>query len=327
MKIFKLLILLFIHNVGISQEKDTISSHEYIEVMDTKLSVKIDVNNDIETLTAFENNIEFKIKPNIDYRVEASVHYRFISFTLGFTPHLFTNFDKVNKGETKIFKLETDFYIKKWIQTVGYTQTKSFYSPDYPVPEDFPTDYLVLDELKIYNVKGATRYRFNPNYSLKAITAQTEIQRKSAGTFMPGIVYSYNYIKNDETHQRLKTFNTTLTTGYLYTFVISRKFYASIGATPGVGIDFNKIEVVDTEETNTDTNVTLNFDGHLGMGYNSANWFGGGYFKLNATNRTQNEVVNYENYRTHFQIFIGYRFNAPKFLKKEVDWIEEKAPF
>jgi len=322
----RILLILIFPFVVFSQKNDSIPTNDFIEIMEDKLSVKIDVNNDIESFNAIENGIEFEIKPNIDYRAEVSVHYRFISFTLGFTPHVFTNFDKVNKGETKIFKFETDFYIKKWIQTIGYSQTKSFYSPDYPIPEDYPTDYLILDELKIYNFMGATRYRFNPKYSLKAITTQTEIQRKSAGTFMPGLFYSFNYIKNDETQQRLKTFNTTLTAGYLYTFVINRKFYASIGATPGVGIDFNKIEAIDNEDTNTDTNVTLNFDGHLGMGYNSANWFGGGYFKLNTTDRVENEIVNYDNYRTHFQIFIGYRFNAPKFLKKEVDWVEKNSP-
>ena len=122
------------------------------------------------------------------------------------------------------------------------------------------------------------------------------------------------------------SFNTTLTAGYLHTFVISRKFYASIGLSPGVGIDFNKLEIFGNEGSDTDTNLTLNFDGHLGLGYNSANWFGGGYFRLNTTNREENEIVNYDNLRTHFQVFIGYRFNAPKFLKKEVDWIEDKSP-
>ena len=327
MKSIRLLFFLFFTSFLFSQEKDSIINNEYVILMDDKLSVKIDFNNDIETLNAVENNIEFTLKPNIDYRVEASVHYRFISFTLGFTPHLFTNFDQENKGETKVFKFETDIYIKKWIQTIGYSQTKSYYSPDYPIPEDYPTDYLILDELKVYNIKGATRYRFNSNYSLKAITTQTEIQRKSAGTFMSGLLYSYNYIKNNETQQRLKTFNTTLTAGYLHTFVINSKLYASIGASPGIGVDFNKIEVVGIDNSNTDTNLTLNFDGHIGLGYNSANWFGGGYFRLNTTNREENEIVNYDNVRTHFQIFIGYRFNPPKFLKKEVDWIEEKKPF
>tara|TARA_R110000787_G_scaffold60220_9_gene136589 strand:+ start:2060 stop:3043 length:984 start_codon:yes stop_codon:yes gene_type:complete len=327
MKIIGTLLILFFSYTLFSQEKDSIIDNEYIKIMDDKLSVKFDVNNDIETLNALENNIEFKLKPNIDYRTEVSVHYRFISFTVGVTPHLFTNFDKENKGETKILKLESDFYIKKWIQTVSYKQTKSFYSPDYPLPQDYPTDYLILDELKIYNIKGATRYRFNSNYSLKAITTQTEIQLKSAGTFIPGLVYSYNYIKNDETDQRLKTFNTTITVGYLHTFVISKKFYASIGLSPGVGIDFNKLEIVGNESSNTDTDLTLNFDGHLGLGYNYANWFGGGYFRLNTTNRKENDIVNYDNLRTHLQIFIGYRFNAPKFLKKEVDWIEEMSSF
>ena len=312
-----------------SQERDSVAVNEYVIFMDEKLSVKFDIDNDIETLSAFENDIEFKIKPNIDYRAELSVHYRFVSFKIGYTPHLFTNYDESNKGKTKIFKLESDFYIKKWIQTFGYSQIKSFYSPDYPLPKEYPTDYLILDQLKIYNFKGATRYRFNTNYSLKAITTQTEIQQKSTGTFIPGLLYQFNIIDNKATNQKLSTINFTLSMGYLHTFVINKKVFASVGASPGVGVDFNHLKFYDNTNnyTETDKGYTLNFDGHLGLGYNSVNWFGGGFYKLKTTTRKESTIVNYDNIRNHFQLFIGYRFKAPKFLRKEADWIEEKSPF
>ncbi|MDC9721736.1 MAG: DUF4421 family protein [Urechidicola sp.] len=206
-----------------AQEKNDALDTIYIEYMNEQLSVKVDVDNDIETFTANENGIEFKIKPNIDYRTELSVHYRFISFKLGFSPHLFTNFDQENKGKTKVFKMETDFYIKKWIQTLSYSQTKGFYSPDFPVPDDYPTDYLILDELKTYIYKGVTRFRFNENYSIKAITTQTEIQRKSAGTFIPSLSYSYNRLVNNATNQKLNTLSFVLSAGYLHSFVINKK--------------------------------------------------------------------------------------------------------
>lgn len=325
----KLILIICLPFTVFSQENDSIRSNEYIELMDNKLSVKIDFDNNIETFFAEENDIEFKIEPNVDYRAEISVHYRFISFKLGFSPHLFTNFDEEQKGKSKIFKIETDFYIKKWVQTLSYSQTKGFYSPDFPVPADYPTDYLILDDLKIINFKGITRYRFNENYSLKAITTQTEIQRKSAGTFMPSFSYSYNILKNKATHQDLNTINFILSAGYLHTFVLNNKLYGSIGATPGVGVDFNKITVkINNDEfVDNDTNYTLNFDGHLGLGYNSNRFFSGAYFRLLTTTRKNTVIVNYDTFRTHFQVFIGYRFDAPKFLKKEADWIEEKSPF
>lgn len=324
-----IVVLLLIPLFSFSQVNDTIPKNEYIEIMDDKLSVKIDVDNDIETFSAEENGMEFTIKPNIDYRTEVSVHYRFISFKLGFSPHLFTNFDKENKGETKVFKFETDFYIKKWIQTLSYSQTKGYYSPDLLLPDDFPTEYLILDQLKIYNFKGITRYRFNENYSIKAILTQTEIQRKSAGTFMPALTYSYNRLNNGMTNQQLNTFNLNLSAGYLHTFVLNSKLYASIGAAPGAGVDFNNLIVKQdgNKITDSDTNYTLNFDGHFGLGYNSNRWFGGGFFRLLTTTRKETSIVTYDTFRTHFQLFIGYRFGAPKFLKKQVDWVEEKSPF
>lgn len=324
--VFLFLMLSFL---SFSQESDSISTNNYIEIMDDKLSVKIDIDNDIETFSAEENGNEFTIKPNIDYRTEVSVHYRFISFKLGFSPHLFTNFDKENKGKTKVFKFETDFYIKKWIQTLSYSQTKGYYSPDFPLPDDFPTKNLIFNQLKVYNFKGITRYRFNPNYSIKAIITQTEIQRKSAGTFIPSLSYSYSQLKNGDTNQQLNTLNFILSAGYLHTFVINKRIYASIGAAPGAGVDFNKIIVKQdgVKITDIDTNYTLNFDGHLGLGYNSNRWFGGGFFRLLTTTRKETTIVNFDTFRTHFQVFIGYRFEAPKFLKKQADWVEEKIPF
>jgi len=311
-----------------SQEKDSIPSNEYIEVMDDKLSVKIDVDNDIETFTTEENGIKFKIEPNLDYRTEVSVNYRFISFKLGFSPHLFTHYNEEHKGKTKITKIEMDFFIKKWIQTLAYTQTNGFYSPDYPVPEDYPTDFLILDDLKVINFEGITRYQFNENYSIKAIITQTEIQRKSAGTFLPSFSYSYNQLKNGATHQKLNTINFILSAGYLHTFVLNKKLYASGGASPGVGVDFNKIivEAGGNRFTDKDTDLTLNFDGHIGLGYNSNSFFGGAYFRFLSTTRKDTTIVNYDTFRTHVQVFFGYRFKAPKFLKKKADWMEENAP-
>lgn len=324
-----LLFLICFPIIIFAQEKTDSLDTLYIESVNNKLSIKFDIDNDIETFATNENGVEFKIQPNIDYQAEVSVNYRFISFKLGFSPHLFTNFDEENKGKTKVFKFETDFYIKKWIQTLSYSQIKGFYSPDFPVPDDYPTDYLILDQLKTYNYKGITRYRFNENYSIKAITTQTEIQRKSAGTFMPSLSYSYNRLVNGATNQDLNTVNFILSVGYLHTFVINKKIYASIGASPGAGVDFNKIKVktVDGKFSSKDSDYTLNFDGHIGFGYNSSKWFAGTYFRMLSTTRKETVIVNYDVFRTHFQVFIGYRFDAPKFLLKSADWVEEKSSF
>ena len=312
-----------------SQEKKVRLDTLYIESANNKLSVKLDLDNDIESFIVNEGGFRFIVQPNIDYRTEVSVNYRFISFKLGFSPHLLAELDEENRGETKVFKLETEIFIKKWIQTLSFYRVKGFYSPDFPVPDGFPTDYLILDQLKTYNYKGITRFRFNENYSIKAIKTQTEIQRKSAGTFMPSLLYSYNRSVNGGTKQDLNTLNFVLSFGYLHTFVINKQIYASVGASQGVGVEFNNIKI------NTDagvikdkgTSYTVNFDGHLGLGYNSSRWFTGAYFRMLTTSRKETSIVNYDTFRAHFQVFLGYRFDAPKFLKSSADWVEEKSPF
>ena len=64
----------------------------YVESINDKLSIEIDVDNDIETFVSVEN--VFIIKPNINYYAEVSVNYRIISFKLGFSHHLFNNFNE-----------------------------------------------------------------------------------------------------------------------------------------------------------------------------------------------------------------------------------------
>lgn len=49
-----------------TQENDSIPTNEYIEKMDDKLSIKVDVDDDIETFSGVERGIEFKVKPNLD---------------------------------------------------------------------------------------------------------------------------------------------------------------------------------------------------------------------------------------------------------------------
>ncbi len=49
-------------------------------------------------------------------------------------------------------------------------------------------------------------------------------------------------------------------------------------------------------------------------------------FIMLSTTIKETVIVNYDTFRVRFQVFFGYRFDAPKFLRKSADWVDEKSP-
>jgi len=316
-----------------SQEKSRVSDTVYIENMDNKLNLKLDVDNDIESFEFNDENsgTSYLITPNIDYKTELSLNYRFIAFKIGFAPNLFSNNDEDLKGKTEAIKFRTDLYINKWIQTLEYARITGFYLSNYKDPNNdgLPSgdEFLILPDLRTVEYRGVTRYKINPDFSLKALTNQNEIQRKSAGSFIPSLEYSYFEIINKSVQQNTKTFSFILGAGYFHTFVINKKWYTGVGVIPGVGMDFNNIRLTmnDVKYSDSDNNFVLHLDSNLGLGYNSKSFFGGLYLNFMASTRRDNTIIQFDTSRSHYQIFIGYRFKAPKFAKNSVDWIEKKT--
>ena len=328
---FIFLILFSLTLTLFSQENSSFSDTLYIESMNDKLSLKLDIDNDIESFNFLGADNSFFITPNIDFKTGLSVNYRFISFKVTYAPNILSNNDNDLKGKTKSFKIQTDLYIKNWVQTLEYAKTNGYYISDFKSDnnQDLPDDskYLILPDMETITYRGTTRYKVNPNFSFKALTTQTEIQRKSAGSFAPGLTYKYSEINNEMTQQDLSTFSLVLHGGYYHTFVINHKWFSGLGVAPGLGIEFNKIiwKTEDFTNTNRDHDFVLNLDTTIGIGYNSNNFFTGAYLNFMVTTRRDNQIIQFDTFRTHFQIFIGYRFKAPKFLKQSTDWIEEKA--
>jgi len=197
------------------------------------------------------------------------------------------------------------------------------------------TPCILFPDLKITSFQGSTSYKFNPNFSLKAISTQTEIQLKSAGSFIPGIHYSYYIIDNksnselQQSSQRSNTFEVILNAGYYYTFVLNKTWYASIGLTPGFGINYTNLLTRLPDENNRTNyfNGVFRINSKTGIGYNSERFFGDAEIGAYRSFRNDyNSTITIATTSITYQIFIGYRFKAPKFLKNTVDKIQDKIP-
>lgn len=344
-KIICLILSFYILNTHISmaQNKEDSLGHNlpkisFIDDFNDKINIKLDVESDFETFDLKGDNFEYDIRPNIATKSKVHFSYKFISFSFSYIPKFFPgNNDDNLKGETTGKGFALNLNLNHWIQDLKYNNVEGFYlhnSYDFdPNWENNTSPYLLFPDLKVTSFKGSTSYKFNSDFSLKAISTQTEIQLKSAGSFIPGILYSFYNIDNrsnspdQQTSQRSESYELMLNLAYYYTFVINKSWYTSFGISPSAGINHtNLLTRFPDENIKTDySDSVFRINGRSGIGYNSKQFFGGaeiiGYKSFRNENNTG---VSLATTGITYQVFIGYRFNTPDFIKNFVDNLETK---
>jgi hypothetical protein len=273
------------------------------------------------------------LETNNSYKLFLSVDYKFIGFSYGFYPKFFGgNKDEDLKGKSTFSDYNFRFFLGRWLQTVNYSKTKGYYvanmkdfSPDWIEGKD---PYLQFPDFKTLQLGMSTSYIFNPKFSLKSITSFTEWQKKSAGSFVPSLIYSYNTIhsKSDDLDGKQKEFDIRLAAGYYYNFIIHKRFYIAPNLSPSLGVKFMKDKSKDSgvETIEKETYFTRNLDGGLKMGYNSDRiLFGASLnFSVSSYNEDKNNIIS--NDKIYGLLYFGYRFDAPNFIAKPVEKIDGK---
>lgn len=331
----RLTFILFINLSLISYSQDSISdmNNAYFETMQNKLNLKIELDNDIESFEFNSNNSNYSIKPNTKLRLAIALNHKFLNLKIGFSPKFLANDESSKKGSTEVFKFGMDIFIKKWIQTFEMSNVKGYYIQDITGLDDFgddqPSDYIILPNLKTTVFRGITRYNLNDNFSFKAVLNQNEIQRKSVGSFVPSYTYEYFRFVDKSIGRELQSVNLILNTGLFYTFVINKKWYSNLSISPGIGYSFNKFVDQDIQDNKAvwSNEIIFNTNTHIGLGYNSKLFFGGISVAGIATTRDEYSSIKFDSVRGIFKISLGYRFDAPKFVNKGFDWVEDKNPF
>lgn len=324
----------------------TLTSNENLYIIDRKnqFNVKFDVSNDIIHYNLPNEGIKLSIRPNLNLKYAFVLSYKFLSVRIGFRPPL-SEEDKENKGDSNTFRLRFQLLFENWSHLFEYNYDKGYYivnTTDFDPNIQDDSFFIQFPNLTSNVLFGSSAYKFNKNYSVKAIQSHTEIQIKSAGTFMPSVNYALFSIKgldeikfpNDELIERenynsSKGFNLGLNAGYYYTFVFHKYWYANAYLSPGIGIDFYKITSYTPDETIT-SNFNENFyslHSGIGIGYNGEKLFFGGEFSNKRTSEKLSKGnIQIKASKDIFHVFIGYRFKAPKSVKGTLDYIEKKVP-
>lgn len=318
--------------------KDSLQRERYIEPMARFITLKLSQSSEVEILGVNDGQNKVELFPNVKSTTHLSFAYRFIFFSLKYSPKFLPgNDDDAIRGVSKVGGFSFGFNFRHWQQELSFSKTKGYYLSN---TKDFDPDwtngqpYTQFPQLVYSNYEGITGYNFNPNFSVAAAATQSARQLRSAGSFIPIALYRYYKIDDktaltgNQTSQRSNNFEFLLGAGYHYTYVLKEAFYISAGATPGVGFVYSRLFTRSVAETirSTQNNAIFRLSGRAGIGYNGPRFFIGAYMRFSVSDYKEEgtqAIVN--NDRITLQGFIGYRLNAPKWMRENVDKISAKA--
>ncbi len=331
----KLILLLFlIVPIGaLAVSRDTLRIKQdttYIKSYSDKLILKLDLDNDIIQFKLTGNDFKYDIRPNLSSNRTLSLTYQWLYIGFSYLPDfIVANKWNERKGETNAFGIGAGITSPRFLFDIQYKEANGFYlhnTSDY-VPGWNPDvdPYIQFPELGIWMIRGSALYKTNPNYSVRAIQYQTEAQRKTASSLLPGIAYNYYVIdnKSQSASSSQKSNNLILLAqlDYYATLVLHKKWYATLGVGTGVGFYYTWLLTRQASGNIESTNSNGMVRGFLnaGLGYNGTRFFSGAELLYYQSFTKQQNNIEMVFTRTAYQIFIGYRFNAPRFLKNGFD--------
>ena len=271
--------------------------------------------------------------PNMQYNLGVSVSSRWASFTVNALK--LSNSDISTKGKTNYKDYQFNFYGRKITTDLFVQYYSGFYignSKSYTAyTNSNPAKYDIRKDVNALNVEVSTYYIVNhKKFSYRNSFGFTERQKKSAGSVLLGVYYSYfnananpglvtlpfrnsfnqaSYISNGATQ------NFGLNIGYIYTLVY-KKFYATASLVQGIGGEY----VAYKRDDNSNYFKLVAGGGKLnirtGLGYDNGRYFIGtmGIFEYFLFNGNLSSTFNYTSGK--FLAYVGYRFSILKDEKK-----------
>jgi hypothetical protein len=302
----------------------------YIKSYGDKLIAKLDLDNDWLRFKLTGQDFKYDIRPNLVANRTFSLSYRWAFIELSYLPDfILPNKWNERRGETDAFGIGSGITTPRFLFNIQYADVKGFYldnTSDYIPGWNPDTDpYIQFPDLDMWMIRGTAFYKTNPNYSVRAIQYQTEAQRKSASSLLPGIAYNYYVIDNNgptsTSSQRSNNLMLLAQLDYYATLVLHKKWYASLGIGAGGGFYYTWLLTRQSTGNIESTQSNGVFRGFLnaGLGYNGNRFIAGTEVLHYQSFTKQTDNIEMVFTRTAYQFFVGYRFDAPKFLKRGID--------
>lgn len=144
-------------------------------------------------LRVAEENHSFSYLPNTTRNAGFGITYKWATLNLAYGFSFLNN--AKGRGKTKYLDLQSHQYLEKWNVDLFGQFYHGYYLPNYPDPT---IENYVRPDLRVHEIGGSAHYVFNHSrFSFRAAFLNTEIQKKSAGTFLLGANVFYGQIQSD----------------------------------------------------------------------------------------------------------------------------------
>jgi hypothetical protein len=262
------------------------------------------------------NDLEYVVTPETEASLTVSLLFRSFEIDLGFTPKLFN--DENSEVDTEKLVFNFRMYLGRWIQSLDFYNIEGFVldQANFELGEEFDG---IFADLKVTKIGGTTGYVFNPNYSFRAISFQNEWQTRSAGSFIPRLSYYFTRLKLPGVEED-DYFDLTAGPAYFYNWVIARNWIIAGGASAGIGVNHTRTRSFLTGENNSFTGVNYQLGGRIALGYNSKRVYTGINLASDYFIHSSGQSVRLDDRQNFFEIYFGYRFDAPQFMLDAADW-------
>ncbi len=341
--IFFFILFVFISFSIKAQEMDTLkSTGRYIQNLSEYISLKVNLNNDIEYFKLNPaSGSDIDLRPNTNLSNSYNFSYKFIIFSISVSPKFINqNADVNEKGDTKIRRFSTNVGISPQLnQFLSHQKTTGYYlenTSELIQSWQKGDPYIQFPELNYLSWQGITTYIVNNNYSLFASNTSYLRQIRSAGSLLYSLSYKY-YKIDDRTRlngtnssQKSNNLELIVSPGYAFTYVFNRNFFFSGGLTPGIGIVRSKLftRLPSDKIVTTDSSILYKVESMASIGYDNGRFFTGTLIRGAWSKRfdADNSSAIFDD-RIIYELYIGYRFNTPSFLKKSAQFLSDKLPF
>lgn len=303
----------------------------YIKNNNRKLTITIPVAKKFYgfNITDLETHQTLKFSPNNYYHV--GFNFSNIILTFGFSPGIKFG-SKPNKGVTKSKDFQLTVIGSRVITDVNYQSYEGFYlynTNDYQVTKTNADSTIVRSDIRVESFGINTMYVFNSKkYSLRGAFSFTDVQLKSAGSFMAGVYHSnvafvaadstiikYPFINKFTPHlieiNKISQLTVGLSGGYGYTFVY-KKIIFSVAINIGVGVQKTYYRTLSGGAQSLKLNLAANINAKNAIRYDNQNFFIGVLTSYDNNVAFNPQVFNTEKYIARIVGFVGYRFNIKK---------------
>jgi hypothetical protein len=285
------------------------------------------------TLLDPESGNQLRFAPNLQFNLGLSLSSRWATFIINSRVKIYGG-DSDIKGETKYRDYQLNLYGRKFTTDMFVQYYSGFYiknSKNYSgytseKPYELRADVNALNiGINSYYIVNHRRFSYGNSFGF------VEQQKKSAGSILLGVYYSYfdvnsspslvseafrkdfdslSYIRNGYSH------NFGISLGYIYTLVFLKKCYTTVSLVQGLGAKQVSYQRVDSTSYNQLVPGTGKLHVRFGLGYDQGRYFVGtmGMFDYYLFGDRSASTLSYS--QGKFMVYVGYRFSILKAERK-----------